>query len=196
MRYQDYVIKDGKFIGEFEKMYQKFTDPWHQSEKLYFSSLSRRSVCWFIEKYDIKSLVECGCGLGRTNFYIKENTAKNIDILGIDIPVEFQGYSIFSSKIKSREYVLLEHTHRGPNDINNKPYYIAARSSDGYKLIWKEYIYEYDPTKYQYEMYDLKKDPYEQNNIYFDASFQDKRLEMEYVIKERFSLINKMRKKE
>ena len=119
-----------------------------------------------------------------------------LDILGIDIPVEFQGYSIFSSKIKSREYVLLEHTHRGPNDINNKPYYIAARSSDGYKLIWKEYIYEYDPTKYQYEMYDLKKDPYEQNNIYFDASFQDKRLEMEYVIKERFSLISKMRKKE
>ena len=23
--------QDGKFIGEFEKMYQKFDDPWNQS---------------------------------------------------------------------------------------------------------------------------------------------------------------------
>ena len=25
--YQDYVIKDGKFIGDFEKCYQDFKDP-------------------------------------------------------------------------------------------------------------------------------------------------------------------------
>ena len=31
-RYQDYVIKDGKFIGKFEEMYQKFEDPRHQME--------------------------------------------------------------------------------------------------------------------------------------------------------------------
>ena len=31
-RYQDYVIKDGKFIVKFEEMYQKFEDPWHQME--------------------------------------------------------------------------------------------------------------------------------------------------------------------
>ena len=30
-RYQDYVIKDGKFIGDFEKMYQNCSDPWEQS---------------------------------------------------------------------------------------------------------------------------------------------------------------------
>ena len=85
MKYQDFVIKDGKFVGEFEKMYQQFTDPWHQSEEIYCSSLSRRSVCYFLEKYDINSIVEWGCGLGRTVNYIKENTDKDIDILGIDI---------------------------------------------------------------------------------------------------------------
>ena len=30
-RYQDYVIKDGKFVGEFEQMYKDFDDPWEQS---------------------------------------------------------------------------------------------------------------------------------------------------------------------
>ena len=83
MKYQDYVIKDGKFIGEFEKMYQKFDDPWHQSQETYYTSLSRKSACYFIERYDIKSIVEWGCGLGRTVNYIKENTGK--DILGVDI---------------------------------------------------------------------------------------------------------------
>lgn len=33
MRYQDYVIKDGKFVGEFEKMYQDCDNPWHQLKK-------------------------------------------------------------------------------------------------------------------------------------------------------------------
>ena len=28
MKYQDFVIKDGKFIGKFEEMYKKFDDPW------------------------------------------------------------------------------------------------------------------------------------------------------------------------
>ncbi len=85
MKYQDLVIKDGKFVGEFEKMYQEFSDPWVQSEEIYYSSLSRRSVCYFLEKFDINSIVEWGCGLGRTVNYIKENTGKDIDILGIDI---------------------------------------------------------------------------------------------------------------
>ena len=29
VNYQDFVIKNGKFIGQFEKMYQKFKDPWN-----------------------------------------------------------------------------------------------------------------------------------------------------------------------
>jgi SAM-dependent methyltransferase len=85
MKYQDLVIKDNNFIGEFEKMYQEFSDPWNQSEEVCYSSLSRRSVCYFLEKFDINSIVEWGCGLGKTVNYIKENTGKDVDILGIDI---------------------------------------------------------------------------------------------------------------
>ncbi len=33
MKYQDLVIKNGQFVGEFEKMYQLFDDPWNQSKE-------------------------------------------------------------------------------------------------------------------------------------------------------------------
>ena len=57
MKYQDLVIKDGKFVGKFEKMYQEVTDPWGQSRDFYYSSLSRRSICYFLEKFDIRFVV-------------------------------------------------------------------------------------------------------------------------------------------
>ena len=30
-RYQDFVIRDGKLVGDFEGLYKNFEDPWHQS---------------------------------------------------------------------------------------------------------------------------------------------------------------------
>jgi len=32
-KYQDFVIKNGRFIGKFEEMYQKFSDPWKLLKK-------------------------------------------------------------------------------------------------------------------------------------------------------------------
>ncbi len=62
--YHDYVIKDGKLIGEFEQMYQKSVGiPWHQDEmensidvRLTTELLSRRGP--------IGRLVDYGCGVG------------------------------------------------------------------------------------------------------------------------------------
>tara|TARA_Y100000994_G_C15513709_1_gene368658 strand:+ start:67 stop:678 length:612 start_codon:yes stop_codon:yes gene_type:complete len=81
--YQDYVIKDGRFVGKFEEMYKLFDEPWHQCDEGYFNDLSRKVVLHYIEKYNICSCVEFGCGLGQTTNFIKLNS--NIDILGIDI---------------------------------------------------------------------------------------------------------------
>ena len=84
MKYQDFVIKDGKFVGEFEKMYQQFEDPWNQTKKGYVeNSISRQIVCNYINYFQINSIVEFGCGLGKTTNFIYENTG--IDILGVDI---------------------------------------------------------------------------------------------------------------
>ncbi|MCK4735270.1 MAG: class I SAM-dependent methyltransferase [Methanophagales archaeon] len=83
-RYQDYVIKDGKFIGKFEDMYQKFDDPWHQASNEYNSnSYSRNFAILNIRRYGIKSLVEFGCGLGYCTDLIHRSTG--IKIKGVDI---------------------------------------------------------------------------------------------------------------
>lgn len=80
--YHKYVIKDGKFIGDFETMYQNCTDPWNQLEEAEISYV-RASTCISIKKYGLDSVMELGCGLGKTTNYIKKNTG--IDIIGVDI---------------------------------------------------------------------------------------------------------------
>jgi hypothetical protein len=29
LKYSDFVIRNGRFVGKFEEMYQKFSDPWN-----------------------------------------------------------------------------------------------------------------------------------------------------------------------
>jgi SAM-dependent methyltransferase len=82
-RYQDYVIKEGKFIGEFESMYQKFDNPWHQIEAV-DDSYSRLSSILTLNSYGVKSVLEVGCGLGKFTNYIHEKLP-NIKIVGMDI---------------------------------------------------------------------------------------------------------------
>tara|TARA_Y200000002_G_scaffold247768_1_gene205126 strand:- start:26 stop:169 length:144 start_codon:yes stop_codon:yes gene_type:complete len=33
LKHQDHVFKDRKFVGKFEEMYQKFSDPWNLLKK-------------------------------------------------------------------------------------------------------------------------------------------------------------------
>ena len=79
--YHDYVIKDGEFVGEFEKMYQNIDDPWMQSVQpnRYF----RNAGIIHIKNFDIKSILEVGCGLGYyVNRIYKETSIvpKSIDL--------------------------------------------------------------------------------------------------------------------
>ena len=83
MCYQDLVIKDGSFVGNFEEMYQSFDDPWHQTEDGTFNDLSRETVIHYIKRHNIRNCVEIGCGLGKTMNYIQSKT--NIEMLGLDI---------------------------------------------------------------------------------------------------------------
>lgn len=83
-RYQDLFVKNGKFIGKFEEMYQNFDDPWHQTTSpIHKDSYSRNFSIINIRKYKIKSLIEVGCGLGYYTDLIHKITG--IKILGIDI---------------------------------------------------------------------------------------------------------------
>lgn len=83
-RYQDFVIKNGKFVGRFEEMYRKFDDPWHQSEPDAVElSVGRQAACTAIRRYQIKSVVEFGCGKGHFAHMIETLTAAKV--CGVDI---------------------------------------------------------------------------------------------------------------
>lgn len=81
--YQNYVIKDGKFIGQFEEMYQKFDNPWHQNEVI-SESYSRLNTVLSLKRLGAKSVLEAGCGLGKFTNYLS-NALPDVQIVGMDI---------------------------------------------------------------------------------------------------------------
>jgi SAM-dependent methyltransferase len=78
--YRDYVIKDGKFIGAFEEMYQNCEDPWHQDE---LSPYANELVLWEIAKGKYKTILDVGCGLGKFTHQIWQATKANV--IGVDV---------------------------------------------------------------------------------------------------------------
>lgn len=82
--YNEYLIKDGKFIGEFEKMYQDCEDPWHQLEQADIS-YSRADTSASISKYGIRNIIEIGCGLGAFTNFLYTHCGSIESIIGIDV---------------------------------------------------------------------------------------------------------------
>lgn len=80
-RYQDYVIKDGKLVGEFEQMYRDFDDPWEQTTRE-GGAFEKQVAIEIIRRHGYQRVVELGCGFG--DFTAKlQQVAKSV--LGIDV---------------------------------------------------------------------------------------------------------------
>lgn len=84
-RYQDYVFKDGRVIGEFEEMYRDFANPWNQlqveryaSDKAVLLNLLSRLK----EAFGIKTVMDLGCGLGHFTQRIQE---LGVRAIGVDL---------------------------------------------------------------------------------------------------------------
>ncbi|MBD78932.1 MAG: nodulation protein S NodS [Crocinitomicaceae bacterium] len=82
--YHDYVIKDGEFIGDFENLYRDIDDPWRQSSQP--NKYARIAGITHLKNFQIKSVLECGSGLGYYANWIHKETG--IAPLGIDISKE------------------------------------------------------------------------------------------------------------
>jgi SAM-dependent methyltransferase len=84
--YQDYVISNGKFIGDFEAMYENCEDPWHQSEPVHIFDSRRQIAINFCNrlrsKYSISKVVELGCGFGHLTESLRKS---NFDVIGTDV---------------------------------------------------------------------------------------------------------------
>lgn len=81
MKYQDFVIRDGEFIGEFEEMYQRFDDPWEQTKREKYAS-DKAVALNIIQKYQRKNVVEFGSGLGQFTHRISEITDA---VVGVEV---------------------------------------------------------------------------------------------------------------
>lgn len=80
-RYQDYVIANGKFVGEFEEMYQDFGDPWEQSSRE--AGRSEKTLAIYLcRKYGFRSVLELGCGLGH---FSNEIQKAGLSVTGVDV---------------------------------------------------------------------------------------------------------------
>jgi len=86
--YQDYVIKDGKFVGQFEEMYQKSSEiPWHQDENAHgvFSDIDIAVLRHMHSRHQLKMVADIGCGLGFFTNRVAEEVLSSRDIHGFDI---------------------------------------------------------------------------------------------------------------
>jgi SAM-dependent methyltransferase len=84
-RYQDYVIRDGELVGEFEEMYQDFDDPWHQLANTP-SAPDKAAGLALLDRlgrqFGARRVVEIGCGLGR---YAAAIAGAGFDVTGLDV---------------------------------------------------------------------------------------------------------------
>ena len=83
-RYQDYVIKDGQFVGKFDEMYRHSDEiPWHQDETVdaIFSDLTVA----LLKKRRIRSLLDVGCGLGFMTERFRLEIPELKYLVGLDI---------------------------------------------------------------------------------------------------------------
>lgn len=85
--YHDFVFKNGKFIGEFEAMYQHSTEtPWHQDKtaKKIWSDIDLA----ILQHLTVKTVCDIGCGLGHFSARLQglfSQQKAQVDIHGIDI---------------------------------------------------------------------------------------------------------------
>jgi predicted TPR repeat methyltransferase len=84
----DFVIKEGKFIRDFEKMYQQCDDPWDQ-RKVHQHSLMNNMALWMLSNVignHIETILDVGCAEGYYASTVLSMTHnKNAQYTGTDI---------------------------------------------------------------------------------------------------------------
>ena len=77
--YNDYTIKNGKFIGSFEAMYQNCPDPWHQDSVL---PKNKELALTLLTHYRFSRVLDVGCGTGKFTTQIQKAT--EAQVAGLD----------------------------------------------------------------------------------------------------------------
>ena len=112
----------------------------------------------------------------------KDIPATLLDLANIKIPKEFKGKSLLSN-YDGQDYVLLEYMGGGCPDIYRRPINLGVRTKS-YFVKLDAYINKDFKDNKIIEVYDLIKDPLENNNLYNKKN-------IELSIKEELSILEK-----
>ncbi len=91
MKYQDFVIKKNKFIGEFDEMYKKISDPWNLLKKNKSNSNINYKIIFhycdeiknlYKSKNNKLTTLEIGCGYPQISYQLYRN---KFNVFGTDI---------------------------------------------------------------------------------------------------------------
>ena len=82
--YQDYVIRDGKYIGQFEEMYRNSAEiPWHQD--LTVDAVFSDLTVAILRRRPIHSLLDVGCGYGFMTNRLPTSVPGLRRVVGLDV---------------------------------------------------------------------------------------------------------------
>lgn len=84
-KYQDYVIKDGQLVGDFEEMYRDHDDPWMQLSSSALTpdrAVALSTIRRLSKSGKVQRVLEIGCGLGLFTQQISET---GVQAFGTDI---------------------------------------------------------------------------------------------------------------
>lgn len=93
----------------------------------------------------------------------KDIPATLLDLASIKNPKEFKGKSLLKTNVQ--DYALLEYMGGGCPDIKRRPIILGVRTDD-YDVIMDIYINRKFKDNEIKEVYDIKKDPFEYNNLF------------------------------
>ena len=108
MKYQDFVIKGGKFIGRFDDMYKKFDDPWKLLLKNKNNNNLNYEIVWnYCKQIKFKIIkpitLEIGCGYPQISSHLDKI---GFDVYGTDISkTVIDNSKIKFPKIKNKLHV-------------------------------------------------------------------------------------------
>ena len=85
--YHDYVIKAGKFIGEFEQMYQNIDDPWGTVAQVgsLKNDLLLAVIAHIRSRGSVQKVLHAGCAQGALTARVQEVMGDGAQLWGCDI---------------------------------------------------------------------------------------------------------------
>ena len=115
-RYQDYVIREGRFVGRFEEMYRNSAEiPWHQDETV--NAIFSDITVAIVRRCRPSSLLDVGCGLGFMAERLRREVPGLERVVGLDISetaiakaaemfpkIEFRAGTLFDAAVPVGEF--------------------------------------------------------------------------------------------